>query len=1145
MTLLFYEGLNCSSSNSTIEAITLGNRGLYGEFDQSSLAAFEDMMTFSVPSNSIFGSVPSSLFQLQKLQDVKFQGNSLSGEISPQSIGSASILYFNASDNQLSGSLSFVCKLENLIVLNLRRNKFTGSLSSDISKLTKLSLLEIGYNEIGGTLPPDVSSLTALIVLAMESNRFEGSVHTLSKLSKLNILRLDSNKFTGSLDNLLSEMHELQVLDLGSNLFTGTIPSAVFYLNDLKSLSLTKNLFHGQISADFCNLKDLKALILDGLTSGLGSRTSNYMLGGLPSCLFSMTNLEVLRASGNGLNGPIAEIIPLSPMSYLSLSHNRLTGTIPLGIQSKNFSSLLLDNNRFEGEFQPNPIASQKSDSVIKINYNRLSGLLSSEFLNYKTAEILVGNIWYCDQEALPTSDPNHLDYDCSTELYHNSLIVWGTIGGIIGVIYIIVWWAVRREAKDLPPHDPNAKSMSEYLGLIYLYVTNFSVFATKAAQKFDKWSKGLDEWTEEIGEIKGFLYIMQYLMRTSIMIAALLLLLVCPIFSQMKKVGYGTHKIQYFWEVSGAYLSGMASGGVFFMIWTIAAGILIWRLVRAHNKVLRTIKYKKPTIKKNEEVVARDVRYLTYIACASLLCFSAAVVVGVNILYVVSSSVFTTQQQMAVLLFVAVFKMTWSIFTVPLMIALIREKVYLRKTWWLRLKVILILFNTIVAPFLASIFISKQCFQPFIFGAEIIEPYQYNYSFCFHVSSSDECQEYLSESNYLTFTPPFIYNHLCSSVLFSYYVPIYLYVYVFFSFGIPFGYVVLATTPSEKFYDFMLYVLPGILWPRDENPERFQFLFDPDDVTASQLQHLTTLLTFGVVSPCLAVAISITMCMEMYTWQVLLGRYVTQRQEKMESDRESKTEAEVKLEFLHTFGNLNKTCTEAWRRPLSCGWLVFWVSALFFIFVTYDISTDTSTLSTSAWLPVLIVSVPFFLWVYKKKNLQFLKPEDLRKRISSVVVGQLRTDKIDSDRIKKDIDSQQSRGDIRNPIVKDSAARDKEREAFKRAHNVSKDDKHKNLHEGDVELGPEAASIRPNFDGHDVSSSDSDTKKSHGVKQLRFHEEVENIKHHDSGDNDHEISDEEKYDESGEDGDHEEYHDRGDLKFSFDKPSTPSQQEN
>ena len=38
---------------------------------------------------------------------------------------------------------------------------------------------------------------------------------------------------------------------------------------------------------------------------------------------------------------------------------------------------------------------------------------------------------------------------------------------------------------------------------------------------------------------------------------------LVCPIFSSMKNAGYGTHIQQYYWHVSGAYLTGLASGGV------------------------------------------------------------------------------------------------------------------------------------------------------------------------------------------------------------------------------------------------------------------------------------------------------------------------------------------------------------------------------------------------------------------------------------------------------------------------------------------------------------------------------------------------------------------------------------------------------
>jgi len=186
------------------------------------------------------------------------------------------------------------------------------------------------------------------------------------------------------------------------------------------------------------------------------------------------------------------------------------------------------------------------------------------------------------------------------------------------------------------------------------------------------------------------------------------------------------------------------------------------------------------------------------------------------------------------------------------------------------------------------------------------------------------------------------------------------MYCYIVFAFFVPAGYVFAAITKSEKLPKWVFYILPGILWPRD--PKKFPFMFDPEDISASQLQHLTTLLTFGIASPILAVAITSAMCMEMFTWQVMLGRYIIQIKEMAEKLEGG---GEEYLKNAHT--TLNDACKNAWRRPLGCSWLVFWVSALFYMFITVDMASDRVPAQQASWCPVLIGLVPICLWLYKK----------------------------------------------------------------------------------------------------------------------------------------------------------------------------------
>lgn len=219
----------------------------------------------------------------------------------------------------------------------------------------------------------------------------------------------------------------------------------------------------------------------------------------------------------------------------------------------------------------------------------------------------------------------------------------------------------------------------------------------------------------------------------------------------------------------------------------------------------------------------------------------------------------------------------------------------------------------------------------------------------------------------------------MCSSILFAYYIPIYMYSYVIFAFFIPIAYIIAATTKSEKLPKWIFVILPGILWPKDPTPSKFPFMFDPEDISASQLQHFTTLLTFGLASPILAVAITTAMCMEMFTWQVMLGRYIIQSKEvsdKVEGGGDDH------LQAAHI--KLNEACKNAWRRPLGCSWLVFWTSAFFYMFVTLDIASDKVLVAVASWCPILVSLVPVCLWLYKKYFSKLM----LREYASSVVTS-------------------------------------------------------------------------------------------------------------------------------------------------------------
>ena len=93
---------------------------------------------------------------------------------------------------------------------------------------------------------------------------------------------------------------------VSANSFTNTLPRKLFQLPSIATVLLLGNCFTGTLSPALCQTS-LTGLGLDGLTTGrdcqrpllLNSYTpSHYIVGTIPSCLFTLPLLKVLQLSG-------------------------------------------------------------------------------------------------------------------------------------------------------------------------------------------------------------------------------------------------------------------------------------------------------------------------------------------------------------------------------------------------------------------------------------------------------------------------------------------------------------------------------------------------------------------------------------------------------------------------------------------------------------------------------------------------------------------------------------------------------------------------------------------------------------------------------------------------------------------------------
>lgn len=476
---------NCFGQLSILQFLFLYENELTGTIPASlglltnlnEIYLYNNMLTGTIPKN--FTTCVSAANTICSLGYLEVFSNMLTGSI-PQDLFLISSLYsFLISDNYLTGPLPY----------QLPMNEATGDMVSYIFELY------CNENYLTGILPYSIQYMTDLILLKMNNNFFTGQVHSSIFIGpSLQLADLYSNLFTGSLpssigsakvlrelfinDNLLTgkffelfntSTQILQLLNCANNIFTGTIPDDFFNLSILSVISAGSNCFTGTLPSTICNNQDfLSYVVLDG-AGGNGNCDVNANLndarpffvkgkfsnlglhGTIPSCLFASTKLTVLHLSDNVFYGTIGEIPSDSLLTDLSLSNNALTGTIPYSIQRHYFDRLDLSHNRLDGtlvnDFYVTPTQSELSLAV-----NRLSGPLPNtlkepsmgKYHNLSTLNILVSNIYLCNNQLIPSKDDYALGYSCGSYELNVATFVWigvvGTIALCVALLMGFLW---------------------------------------------------------------------------------------------------------------------------------------------------------------------------------------------------------------------------------------------------------------------------------------------------------------------------------------------------------------------------------------------------------------------------------------------------------------------------------------------------------------------------------------------------------------------------------------------------------------------------------------------------------------------------------------------------------------------------------
>eukprot|EP00934_Nitzschia_sp_Nitz4_P009407 Nitzschia sp. Nitz4//scaffold101_size76361//38753//43942//NITZ4_005604-RA/size76361-snap-gene-0.35-mRNA-1//-1//CDS//3329532164//9397//frame0 len=167
---------SCNNYGAIVE-LAVENNGLVGTLPQE-IGYFGDALEkLSFNSNSIGGSVPSTVGLLSGVKRLTLQANDFIGRI-PTTIGNmASLQYLVLRGNDVTGHIpSELGNLQNLQTLDLAVTDVSGSIPSQLSSCLDLMKISLGSTDLSGTIPSVLGKLPLLRDFAAARTDITGSI---------------------------------------------------------------------------------------------------------------------------------------------------------------------------------------------------------------------------------------------------------------------------------------------------------------------------------------------------------------------------------------------------------------------------------------------------------------------------------------------------------------------------------------------------------------------------------------------------------------------------------------------------------------------------------------------------------------------------------------------------------------------------------------------------------------------------------------------------------------------------------------------------------------------------------------------------------------------------------------------------------
>lgn len=206
-----------------LQTLLLDNNAIGGTLPRS-ISKMASLVTLRIHENDLMGNLPD-FTQAILLEEAHLDKNYFSGTL--PSFGSKRLRSLYLGHNAFTGSIpQSIGELSKLEDLNMQANHLVGPIPQSITKLTALQHFDVSFNRLTGSIPDSLTSLMQLRELVLNDNRLTGSLPDLDSMKRIEIVRLNNNLLSGDLKFSLGvgDLNYLKELSLQNNELDGVIP---------------------------------------------------------------------------------------------------------------------------------------------------------------------------------------------------------------------------------------------------------------------------------------------------------------------------------------------------------------------------------------------------------------------------------------------------------------------------------------------------------------------------------------------------------------------------------------------------------------------------------------------------------------------------------------------------------------------------------------------------------------------------------------------------------------------------------------------------------------------------------------------------------------------------------------------------------